>query len=490
VQYRLDTYPGGYLSRHLFRQWFFHGLGFQFEDSHYVLLVPLEMQLKEFGRGSWDRSQTVQGDRKIMEYRGTHVPPLVAEPFMPPMVDLLDQVIVSSITDWDTIAGWDVNLLVDAFRSTPEITQLALDLTRQAKTKRDKLDAITRFVMREIRYQQDYESNIAGVKPHAAPVVLQRAYGDCKDKSVILMTLAKEVGIQTRFALLRTTGIGDFIKALPALQFNHAIVYIPAQEGIDEPMFVDATPDTLDIKTLRLDSQNTWALVIDPDSKEWEFVRVPRTSARLQYTIRKTKVVPNIDGISHIEVTFTFQGPSAATVRTILRNPDGTKVFMSNLANSLFPGSHVVEVLFAGEDDIVRPVTMAMTISSDGVTRRQGKTIVVELPRPENISKFISLSERKLPLQTSLFLSLSETEDEVRIPKGYKVGFVPDGLKMDNSFFTFERAVTQDGKSIKLKMRYIEKETRISAEKYPEFRDLVTEILDNLGQDIILKPKR
>jgi hypothetical protein len=259
---------------------------------------------------------------------------------------------------------------------------------------------------------------------------------------------------------------------------------------MDGPMFIDATPDTLDIETLRLDSQNTWALVIDTDSKTWEFIRVPRTSAHLQYTIRKTQVVPKVDEKSHIEVAFTFQGPSAATVRTILRNPDGAKVFISNLANSLFPGSHVVDVLFTGEDDIVRPVTMMMTISSEGVTRKQGKAVVVELPTPENISKFISLSERKLPLQTSLFLSLSETEDEVRIPKGYRVEFIPQGLKIDNPFFTFERVVSKDKKRILLKMKYVEKRTRIVAEDYPAFRDAVTEILDNLGQDIILKPKR
>jgi hypothetical protein len=217
---------------------------------------------------------------------------------------------------------------------------------------------------------------------------------------------------------------------------------------------------------------------------------VPRTSAQLQYTIRKTKVVPKIDGMSRIEITFTFQGPSAATVRTILRNPDGAKVFTSNLSNSLFPGSRVDDVLFTGEDDIVRPVTIVMTVSSDGLTRRQGKTVVVELPTPDNVAKFISLPERKLPLQTSLFISLSETEDEVRIPEGYKVEFIPEGLKIDNPFFTFERVATHNKKSILLKMRYVEKRSRITTEEYPAFRDAVSEILDSLSQDIIFKPKK
>ena len=40
---------------------------------------------------------------------------------------------------------------------------------------------------------------IAG-KPHAAPVVVERQYGDCKDKAVLFITLARLAGL--RFTLL------------------------------------------------------------------------------------------------------------------------------------------------------------------------------------------------------------------------------------------------------------------------------------------------
>ncbi|MCP4606448.1 MAG: tetratricopeptide repeat protein [Proteobacteria bacterium] len=488
IQFRHDEYPGGYLSRHLHRRWFFNAPNNQFEDSHYILLVPKEIEIKEFGLGSWERQEIIRGNRRIIDYRARHVPPIAPEPFTPSFIDLLDQVIVSSIPDWSTIAGWDAALLLNAFRSTPETKELALSLTRDANTKQEKLDAITRFVMREIRYQQDYENTIAGVKPHTAPVVLQRAYGDCKDKSVLLMTLAKEVGIDTRFALLRTTGVGRFIKELPSLQFNHAIVYIPAQEGFEKPFFVDATPDTLDLKTLRPDSQNTWAMVIDPTTEAWEFIRIPLAPAEQQYTVRRIRIEPKINSASTIEMNLTAQGPAAAAVRSVLRNKDDTRMFTSQLANSLFPGSLVEDISFSGEDDIVRPVTLMMSLTSESVIRHQGDDIIIELPKSENLSKFTSLAERHLPLQINLYLSLIEIEDEVIIPNGYAVRYLPEALQVDNQFFSLERRVDEDKEKIKLKIRFAEKKQKISAKEYPEFRNAVSKIIDILGQDIVFTP--
>ncbi len=488
IQYRLDEYPGGYLSRHLSRRWFFHGPSSQFEDSHYVLLVPEEMKLKEHGQGSWKRKETNRDGRRILDYRARQVPPLVPEPFSPPLIELLEQVVISSIPDWGVIAGWDAALLVNAFRTTPKLKDMAVSLTRGASTKQEKLDAITRFVMREIRYQQDYETSIAGVKPHAAPVVLQRAYGDCKDKSVLLMTLAKEVGIDTRFALLRTTGEGQFVKDLPSFQFNHAIVYVPRQEGLEGGFFLDATPDTLDLKTLRPDSQNTWALVIDPETEKWEFVHIPLMSAEKQYTLRRIRVAPKVGGESTIEIALTFQGPAAAALRAVLRNKDDTRVLTAQLATNLFPRSRVVNVSFAGDDDVVMPLTMNLTLVSEGLTRQQGDDVIIELPRSENLSKFTSLAERRLPLQTSLFLSLVETEEEVTIPEGYKKRHVPDEIEVDNQFFKFTRKTQQEGQKIRIKMRFAEKKQRITVKEYPEFREAVSRIIENLGQDLVLTP--
>ena len=493
IQYRLDSYPMGYLARYPDRRWFFHAPGGQFERSEYVLILPEEMKFSEWGRGDWKREEKNAGTKRVLTYRALHVPPLVGEPGIPAVRDVLAQVVVSMNPSWDHIAEWDKALLVDAFRSTPETKRLAEELTRSAATKRQKLDALTRFVMQDIRYQQDYEDSIAGVKPHAANVVLQRGYGDCKDKSVLVMTLAREVGIETRLALLRSTVTGEFIKDLPFLQFNHAIVYVPKQEGLDAGFFLDATPDTLDLATLRPDDQGTWAMTIDPVSGKWEFVQIPFAPAESQFTIRSATLEPAVaaegaDAVSRISLRLVFQGPTAARIRQVLRNSDDTQVFASELVSQLFPGAKVEKLDTAGHDDIVKPLTLTLTLTSTQLARRQGDTIVVDVPKGESLSQMVSLPERKLPLQTNYYLTLVEAVDEVVVPAGYRVEHMPPSAVVDNAFFRFERTSALAGDRLKITMRFTEKLTRVEVAQYPAYREAVNSVIDNLKQDVVLVP--
>jgi cellulose synthase operon protein C len=489
LQYRLDTRPSGYLHRHVYRRWFFHGVGSQFEDSEFVLLLPEEMEINEWGQGDYERRETERRDRRVLRFSAERVPPLVGEPSSPPVINLLDQVIISSIPDWDTIAGWDAALMVDAFRSNPHIRELAEEITSDAETAGERLDAITRFVMREIRYQQDYENTIAGVKPHPASIVLQRGYGDCKDKSVLLMTLAEQVGIDTRFAVLRTTGSGDFIKEIPFLQFNHAIVYVPEQEGIAAPRFVDPTPDTLDLETLRPDAQGTWAMTIDPETRSWDFEKIPMQPASDQFTLRTARIEPAVEGESRIELDFAFQGPTAGSLRQVLRNPDDTQILAAQMVAQLFPGAQVETLVYRGADDIVEPLEIEMTAVSEQVVRRQGENLLIDLPRSESLSSYVSLSERELPLQSGLYLSLVESTDEVVIPEGWRVLHAPESVSMDNEFFQFERAAEKKDGRIDVELRFAEKTNRISPEEYPRFRELVGKVVDNIKQNLILAPE-
>src|SRR5215470_2724244 len=97
---------------------------------------------------------------------------------------------ISTVPDWDMWVSWEKALLVGAFRTSPEVDAVAEKLGEGKPDTLEKARRIHEFVMEEIRYQQDYESFIAGVKPHPAPMVLERKYGDCKDKAVLFITLA------------------------------------------------------------------------------------------------------------------------------------------------------------------------------------------------------------------------------------------------------------------------------------------------------------
>src|SRR5262249_47320258 len=127
------------------------------------------------------------------------------------------------------------------------------------------------------------EDTIAGVRPHASPIVLERGYGDCKDKAVLLIQLAKQVGVKLQFALLRTTNKGKVERDVPNQQFNHAIVYVPVQGGVEEPSFLDPTSEALDLGNWPAIDQGAQSLVLDPDSGVWQMITIPFQAPEISY---------------------------------------------------------------------------------------------------------------------------------------------------------------------------------------------------------------
>jgi len=78
------------------------------------------------------------------------------------------------VPEWDEYVRWERALLADAFQNSPQLEELAARLTAGASSPRERLDRLFRYVTKEIRYQQDYETTVAGVRPHACPVVIER----------------------------------------------------------------------------------------------------------------------------------------------------------------------------------------------------------------------------------------------------------------------------------------------------------------------------
>src|SRR5207245_3226925 len=61
-----------------------------------------------------------------------------------------------------------------------------------------------RFVQDEIRYM-GVEIGVNSHMPYSPATVVKRRYGDCKDKTLLLITMLRALGISARPALVSTT---------------------------------------------------------------------------------------------------------------------------------------------------------------------------------------------------------------------------------------------------------------------------------------------
>lgn len=133
--------------------------------------------------------------------------------------DRTPRLLVSTFPDWPSFSGWYRRLVQQADVVTPEIEAKAAELTRHARTEREKLIALYNFVT-GLRYVA-VPLGVNSHRPHAAANVLKNRYGDCKDKANLFNTLLRTQGIAADLVLVpRFTQAHDEV---PGLAFNHAI---------------------------------------------------------------------------------------------------------------------------------------------------------------------------------------------------------------------------------------------------------------------------
>ena len=239
LQYAHYPRRGGALSDDFYSEGSFSLAGRHIDRMRWVIVAPKgkELHLDVDARVKHATSEVTapQGTASMVhELTREDVQALPSEPSMVPFPDVQAHVVVTTLPSWDSFIRWERAILDESFPADPGLDALATRLTQGATTPRDKLGKLFAFVAQEIRYQQEYESILAGWQPHRSSVVLERKYGDCKDKATLLIALARAVGIDLEFAVLATHRLGHPDRKVVFPKFNHAIVYVPAQRGIEE----------------------------------------------------------------------------------------------------------------------------------------------------------------------------------------------------------------------------------------------------------------
>lgn len=168
------------------------------------------------------------------------LPGVIIEQDMPSLLDIIPSVDMSSMSNWQTVNRWFNELFIPSQVQSENIKSLAATLFKPEQTNKQKVQTVFNFMQKNIRYIGAHV-NRGGYRPHAASEVLEQAYGDCKDQSVLIIALLKQAGIDAFPAMINTYPGAKLNEKLPALNFNHMITYVPLA---DEVLWLDTSGDT------------------------------------------------------------------------------------------------------------------------------------------------------------------------------------------------------------------------------------------------------
>lgn len=154
------------------------------------------------------------------------MPVHLTEDDAPEWVNEFARIYFSESGSWQSIVDWGVTLFDKAIESDPNITNLASTLSNGAKNDNDKIKRALQYVQSEVRYV-GIELGVNSHQAAKASRTLERRYGDCKDKSALLITLLKEMGIEAYPALINTRIRHKLSDRLPSMTaFDHVITTV------------------------------------------------------------------------------------------------------------------------------------------------------------------------------------------------------------------------------------------------------------------------
>jgi TPR repeat protein/transglutaminase-like putative cysteine protease len=287
------------------------------------------------------------GIRKMV-FQEAALPALEYESSTPP--DFIGFAILdfSGYQNWGQVAQW-ANALFSATTASAEVQALARKFS--AGSVEERASQALHWVQDDIRY---FSVSLGenSHRPQLPEVVLKRRFGDCKDKTQLLVALYQAMGIQSQPALLHALAPKLPAQFLPSpMNFNHAIVRV-VLDG--KPYFVDPTLEDQHglISSLPVPVPSATALIVSRDSTG--LVTLPAEAMDEALVDRSEQVtIAALHGDAQLHLRLSYRGRLASGMRQAHRamsSADIRKMLLAQYERT-YPGIRLEGTATLGDDN-------------------------------------------------------------------------------------------------------------------------------------------
>ncbi|WP_232417965.1 DUF3857 domain-containing protein [Methyloversatilis thermotolerans] len=346
----------------------------------------------------------------------------------------------TSFSNWNDVARWGETL----YRSPPQpgaaVEQRAARIAREYTGAADRLAESLRLAQRDVRYF-GVQVGVSSLKPASPDEVLLRGFGDCKGKTLLLLTLLRRLGIQADAALVSTQlsrGIEGFLPS--HLMFDHVLV----RATIDgKTYWVDPTRATQLASLDRLYQPDFGrALVLRADTAGLTAMAGTRMHSR--------RVVTAIDAREGLEapvrytVSTSVSGALAEDLRLQLARDSADNVQKNylNYYARYYPGIRVVRAMEVSDDIAGNRITTTehYEIADFWAQSAHGARREVDVIVPELIDflRRPATQTRHSPLPLAPNFELDATTD-IALPGDWSIA--PEQHEVKDAHFTYRRDI-------------------------------------------------
>lgn len=346
---KAPAFDGGTLRRYLI------GGGVPTEATRLTVEYPASIALKTKIRnlpGLTQRKEEANGRVRLVFEHGR------LDPFPPTPQLLAPEVITRGMVEFSTSDSWkSINDIY--FRTvsekirTADVEELVRKTVQPKDPQRLTIAKLVARLHQEVRYT-GIEFGEASIVPRTPGETLQRHFGDCKDKSTLLVAMLRAAGIPANLALVRST-VPDIDPEIPGFSlFDHAIVYVPGKPDL----WIDATAEYNVLGNVPAALHGKYALVID--GKGDRPIRIPESGSKDNTIVEKREFFLADYGPARVVETGTATGFVDSGYRSYFTGPanKGRKEGLESYGKNVYLADGVSEPKMPDGRDLLNPFTL------------------------------------------------------------------------------------------------------------------------------------
>lgn len=399
---------------------------------------------------------------------------------------------------WEGIGQWYDALAHDRMTASPEITAKAAELTQGKADFYDKAEAVGEFVQKQVRYFV-VEMGIGGYQPHPAADIFRGRYGDCKDKATLLSSMLSSIGIHSALLMVDTErGVID--PDAPSIMGNHMIGAIEIPKEYQSPklrsvvtaktgkryLIFDPTWELTPFGQLEDNLQGSYGVLME--GAHSQVIQLPVLSPELNTVKRTASFQLEADGTLKGTVTEKRFGDLAERRRRIFTHDTAREQqqYMDRAAAQDLAAASLTDLKVENAEALNKDLTTSYAVSAIHYASVTGSLLMVRPRVLGSLSLPVDHKSRKVAIDLQHTM-LASDEFDIQLPSGYVVDELPDPVKADFGFATYESSTELHGQALHYKRTYTLRQVTLPADKYPDLQRLAGVIENDKQSRAVLK---
>ena len=387
-------------------------------------------------------------------------------------------VFVTDYENWDAVVDWALSIYEDNVEPSKALKTKIEQIKNSSEYEGERITATLKFVQDEIRYL-GLESGIGAYQPFSPNKVLKQRFGDCKDKSWLMVTMLRNMGIKAYPVLINSSYGESLHQFLPSPKvFDHVVVKVVDSTSTD--LFYDPTISNQfgSYKSVSFPNYGK-ALVIKDGVTALENIT---SKSKNLVEVYDTFDLATVGGPGTLNIMTVYRGGEADAMRASykLNSLSSISKDFKNYYESLYDGVEVLKDPIFEDDSIANKILVEESYRINNIWQpmvANDKNIAVEFSPYSIFDIFISPDDKERETPFALYYPTHKKHSiTIKLPQRW--GIEKDNISVNSKSFDFSMQTKMNPSKdiLYLNYEYENKSGFVTSEDFKEYYTKIKEV--------------